>query len=393
MTVHKAKGLEFPVVILADMTAKLAPLEASRHLDASKGLCAMRIGGWSPLELLHQQAMEQAREREEGVRVAYVAATRARDVLVVPAVGDAPFDGGWLSPLDLAVYPSVATRRHAAPAPACPSFKRDSVLQRPDAGIASAQTVSPGLHQFDAESREPYDVVWWDPSALNLGVEAPFGLRRQELIAKDVAPEVVAAGQRAYIGWRDARDEALKAGTQPSVRVRTATEWAVASGSEASELVEVVRLDAAPGRPSGTRFGTLVHAVLATVPLDASPATVHAITATQSRVVGATADESSAARGVVEAALRHPLFDAARTAVSEGTCLRETPVTLTVGDQLVEGTVDFAFQTADGTTVIDFKTDRVDGVQLERYQRQVGLYAAAIGRVNGEKVRAVLMMV
>ena len=34
MTVHKAKGLEFPVVILADMTAKLAPIEASRHIDA-----------------------------------------------------------------------------------------------------------------------------------------------------------------------------------------------------------------------------------------------------------------------------------------------------------------------------------------------------------------------
>ena len=34
MTVHKAKGLEFPVVILADMTAKLrAP--ASRYIDSS----------------------------------------------------------------------------------------------------------------------------------------------------------------------------------------------------------------------------------------------------------------------------------------------------------------------------------------------------------------------
>ena len=33
MTVHKAKGLEFPVVILADMSANLAPSEATRHLD------------------------------------------------------------------------------------------------------------------------------------------------------------------------------------------------------------------------------------------------------------------------------------------------------------------------------------------------------------------------
>ncbi|HZJ70198.1 MAG TPA: UvrD-helicase domain-containing protein, partial [Planctomycetota bacterium] len=38
MTVHKAKGLEFPVVILADITAKLAPIEAARHLDATRQL-------------------------------------------------------------------------------------------------------------------------------------------------------------------------------------------------------------------------------------------------------------------------------------------------------------------------------------------------------------------
>jgi ATP-dependent exoDNAse (exonuclease V) beta subunit len=45
MTVHKAKGLEFPVVILADITARLTPYDASRHLDTARGLCALRIGG------------------------------------------------------------------------------------------------------------------------------------------------------------------------------------------------------------------------------------------------------------------------------------------------------------------------------------------------------------
>ena len=36
--------------------------------------------------------MEHGRDLAEGVRVAYVAATRARDLLVVPAVGDAERD-------------------------------------------------------------------------------------------------------------------------------------------------------------------------------------------------------------------------------------------------------------------------------------------------------------
>ncbi len=391
MTVHKAKGLEFPVVILADMTAKLAPVEASRHLDAARGLCAMRIGGWSPSELLHQQAMEQAREREEGVRVAYVAATRARDLLVVPAVGDEPFDGGWVSPLDPAIYPPVANRRQAGAAPACPAFKRDSVLTRPDAGIASSQTVSPGLHRFETRPGEEYDVVWWEPHALNLGVEPPFGLRRQELIARDVAPEVIAAGQRDYMAWRDARESARAAGGVPSLRVRTTTEWAAASEAP-PRSIEVVTLDAGEGS-TGARYGSLVHAVLATVPLDADRRAIQAIVETQSRILGAAADESRSAAAVVAAVLGHPLFDEVREAARSGRCLREAPVTLTLGDELIEGTVDLAFDVNGCTTVIDFKTDRVEGDRLARYQRQVGLYADAIARVTNGPVRAVLMMV
>ena len=60
MTVHKAKGLEFPVVILADLTCRMSREDASRYLDASRGLCAMKIGGWAPHEL-HQHEAEKWR--------------------------------------------------------------------------------------------------------------------------------------------------------------------------------------------------------------------------------------------------------------------------------------------------------------------------------------------
>ena len=379
------------------MTAKLSPLEASRYLDGPRGLCALRIGGWSPSELLHQQAMEQAREREEGVRVAYVAATRARDLLVVPAVGDGPFDDGWVSPLDAAIYPAMDKRRQAAAAPACPVFKRDSVLTRPDAGIASPQTVSPGLHHCEMRSGEPYDVVWWDPHALNLGVEPPFGLRRQELIARDVAPEVIASGQQEYMAWRRAREAAIETGVVPSLRVRTTTEWAAPPVGRpfraAVSVVQVLTLDADDLRPSGPRYGSLVHSVLASVPLDAGIDVIEAVVQTQARVLGATPEESLSARDTVSAVLRHPLFDDARAAARSGRCRRETPVTMTCEGELIEGTVDLAFEAGGGTTVIDFKTDRVEGDRLARYERQVGLYADAIAQVTNGPVRAILLMI
>ena len=56
---------------------------------------------------------EDAAEREEAVRLAYVAATRARDLLVVSAVGDISFvnkqeffEASWLSPLYPSLYPN-----------------------------------------------------------------------------------------------------------------------------------------------------------------------------------------------------------------------------------------------------------------------------------------------
>src|SRR5688500_4294695 len=65
MTVHKAKGLEFPVVILADITARLTPYEAGRYIDSSRGICALRIGGWSPKDLNDHKDDELERERAE----------------------------------------------------------------------------------------------------------------------------------------------------------------------------------------------------------------------------------------------------------------------------------------------------------------------------------------
>ena len=48
MTVHKAKGLEFPVVILADITCRLSSDRPSRALVSSRGLCVQTIAGCTP---------------------------------------------------------------------------------------------------------------------------------------------------------------------------------------------------------------------------------------------------------------------------------------------------------------------------------------------------------
>src|ERR1039457_5799723 len=99
MTVHKATGLEFPVVILADLTAKrTGPQGADRTSDATRRLCAQRLLGCAPWKLLDAAESEAKADEEEALRVAYVAATRARDLLVVAAIGEGERGGGWVGP-------------------------------------------------------------------------------------------------------------------------------------------------------------------------------------------------------------------------------------------------------------------------------------------------------
>ena len=390
MTVHKAKGLEFPVVILADITAKIAAARAGRYLDPTTGLCALRFGGWAPVDLLEHETEEIARDTAEGVRIAYVAATRARDLLVVPAVGDGPFDHGWVAPLNPAMYPAPGQRDRSARAAGCPAFGADTVVDRPEAIALHVAPVRPGLHRFE---QGDYGVVWWDPGALNLGAVPSFGIRQEELIGKDTDPGIVEADLGVYEDWRARRESAIANGSKPSLVVRTATERAADPVGTTTD-VAVAEVARDRHRPAGPRFGALVHAVLATVALDAGRDEIEEVATLQGRMLGALPEEVGAASIVVAAALAHPLMADAREAWRRGACRRETPVTLCEPDgTVVEGVVDLAFARGDGWTVVDFKTDQELEKDLETYRRQVGLYAAAIHAATGLPATAVLMKI
>jgi ATP-dependent helicase/nuclease subunit A len=424
MTVHKAKGLEFPVVILADITCGLSRSDAQRYVDSAKGLCAIKLAGCAPLDLLENNDREAERDRAEGVRLAYVAATRARDVLVVPAVGDAPFDDGWVRPLNAALYPPVAERQSPRAIDGCPAFRsRDTVIERPDGDAPGPGTVRPGGYEMRGSTGGPYSVVWWDPFALDKKGDDTRGLRRDDLISKEAPADVVAADRAMYEAWRARRAHVQAQGAKPSIEVMTVSEWvsdaaempglpstALGPGKLAPSEVVIERATVAEdptptpqgslfsqsvtGRPSGRRFGVLVHALLAAVPLDAAHDDVRDLATLHARVLGATDEERDEAAAIVGRTLRHAIFDQARAAEAAGRpCRRESSITIPVNDVIVDGQIDLAFETSDGWTIVDFKTDAELGALEESYRRQIALYAYAITQITGRPARGILLRV
>src|SRR5205823_1404602 len=315
-------------------TGEQALANVSRLTDLAR--CAVRLAGCSPPELLDHAAEELARDREEAARVLYVAATRARDLLVVPAVGDGRQEG-WLAGLNPVVYPGTSRPDSRTP-PGCPAFGTDTVLARPTDVARPAAAVVPGLPRPELAQHR---VVWWDPAALRLDVQESVGLAQHKLLTAAESNARAEAGIRRHDAWQATRTRVRADAGMASVRVVTATEQAAVGTSDGAAAVVVETVPGDGARPHGQRFGTLVHAILAAVDLDASPQDVAHVAALEGRLLGASADETNAATATVTRALGHPLV---RRAARAASCRRETPVAIRLEDGvLVEGVVDAAF--------------------------------------------------
>ncbi|MEO7734972.1 MAG: 3'-5' exonuclease [Kofleriaceae bacterium] len=98
MTIHQAKGLEFPVVVLWDgcATWKERPTYDAWTVARDRGGWAMRLDllRWEEPAGLANESRERVLREAERKRLVYVAATRARDILVIPRIG--PHDGSRL---------------------------------------------------------------------------------------------------------------------------------------------------------------------------------------------------------------------------------------------------------------------------------------------------------
>lgn len=182
MTVHGAKGLEAPIVILPD-TADRKPQDRDEVYRLDDGQVVWKVPeAESPAPISAARQTRQEKRQEESLRLLYVALTRARCWLIVAAAGDVTKDDAWynlvragatglsLAPLEGGVqrheFGAWPENRLAPPipqtSPAIPGWaqepapmpvKAPAVLSPSDLGGAKALQGEPLLDEAAAKAR------------------------------------------------------------------------------------------------------------------------------------------------------------------------------------------------------------------------------------------------
>ncbi|TMB28833.1 MAG: hypothetical protein E6J61_17010 [Deltaproteobacteria bacterium] len=368
MTVHAAKGLEFPVVVVPECSSMSKPWGPSVLVDPELGL-ALKVrsadGGPKRWGTSGKRIYEVHKERDAAQmrRLLYVACTRARDLLVLASRGgrngrNGSKPGGaetWRTCLDAAL-PAL-----------------DGLLRILPDGIDPAH--SPALPDRRATADRQSAIG----EALRAGTELP-------LPASD--PALAAAVEEARMAV--ARVASPGASGRPTI-VAPVTQLADASiCARRYQLLYELGLDEhpAPGAtPSrAAEMGTLAHKLLELAPLGLPRGERQAALLRLLDLEGG--DGADPAHADVLAAVGAYLDDplAARMARAGGPprLHRELPFALRVdpgtGPSLVvRGQLDALLVDGDSATVIDYKLSR--GSEAARYRFQLDAYALAADRL------------
>ena len=342
MTMHSAKGLEFPVVILTSLNSTERFNPPVSLYDRQQGVVEVGLGpqnnriatkGYDELA-----AREKRMSEAESVRLMYVAATRARDHLVLS-------------------------------------------LRRPERrGNTAAHAIS---RQLDS-APELWETVVLKSRALP--VAADSGDEENVAVPLSVGSEHSVA---ALDEWKAGRSELIASRGRPRFTSATALGQNERQDQERKDEQEWNQ-DVEPWRRgrAGTQVGRAVHAVLQSIDM-ATGAGLEERAKAQATAEGIPNRESEVIR-LARVAVNSAIV---RRAVASQRLWREVPVAAPVAGGFLHGFIDLLFEEADGLVVVDYKTDSVDDDRVEdavaKYRLQGGAYACAVAKAAGKRVKEV----
>ena len=346
MSIHRAKGLEFPVVVLVDALAgvnRRSGPPAQVHQDWATGLAGIRIDDLWSLPGVFLQAKRRERETYEQRRLLYVAMTRPRQQLVVSfAERGQPDRDSMVSMIGEATGGALA---HAdPPAVACGKGEMAVEVVEEDPGA--------GEHG-DRPPAPPPDTADWS------WYEDLWGRRLSDCEAR----------RQTHIFLTPTRLKA--AGEAAEARVRAGgleRDTALILGELAHQVLE--HWDFQTQRVEEDLDGAIARHT------PELPAAEHRVVVRELKAIWATLTGS-------------PVYQELRGARILG---REIPFVLPWDGQIMEGRIDLVYERQGQLYVADYKTDQVtdgeiDGV-MDDYRHQAQVYTEAVRRGLNRDVAA-----
>ena len=407
MSIHKSKGLEFPVVFVCGMGKQFNEQDLNSnmifHPEFGIGLkwfdCEKRTKANT---LIHQIfAMEAKKENlGEELRVLYVALTRAKEKLILAGTCKLPEEGQY-SGFSREEKVSFSTRYDAK---------------------SYWDWIMPVLGMENPD----YRYVIWDEARMQQEEQRKLQdtalEHRTLLVALQNVSEIELTQLKETFSWEYAWKEE---GThKQKVSVSELKHRAMEERSESAEQTlntaqplfpdeiatpYVPRFVQEAKENAGALYGTMVHRFLECLDIAGLPDFAEekqGLYFVKQQIDALCAlgrmQEADAKRLNWKQLLGFLQSDTAkrmRVAAEQGTLEREKPFVMSVPanlvweesrpeeEVLIQGIIDVFWEEADGIVLLDYKTDYVDNAQelVHRYKKQLELYADALSRFSGEK--------
>jgi len=354
LTIHRAKGLEFPVVILTDLAHQAGGRE-DFIIDRNGERIAVKVGDqkshfWTRnYEELRQ--WEEKRGEAEERRLLYVGMTRARDFLVLPVF--------WVKE------------------------KKGGKKEVPESSFLNY--LQPYLSEPDKVRFGKWDqgMMFYDTNKLELKPEEMSPFRFPLNIEKEGGKDSgFVLSQREH--WKETQEE-LKRRAGMGRPITTAIEKVDELEKDDEWVISPIT------KGAGAVFGKLVHRLFEK--LDWGQADLlEEMAAIEGKSLGATGPMIKRAGEMVKEAIHSPVL---RRVIKSGSYQKEVPFTYKNHGTIFEGVMDVVFKEGDGLVVLDFKTDlvRKDELKLkiEHYKPQTQVYSDAIKTIFGVAPKEVIL--